>query len=471
VIFDVDDLIFDPDIASEIPALQILPPAEAEGWLYGVRRYRTTMEHCDGYVGSTPQLVRHAQAVTDLPAARFDNGVGMLLARLSDRALAKRRQSGPLRIGYLSGTITHDRDWFYVEPAIVETLHRHPEIELWLGGHLPESAALEPFGKRVKRIPFRPWTELPKLLHQLDINLAPVEPMSRFNEAKSAIKWLEAALAATPTVASSTEPFREAIEHGVSGLLAENMDEWCTALDRLITDRGVRRLMGERARREALLRWSPHLQGQRFLDVLREAQEWPALAAARPSNGWEPAIADEPFEPIPLDRYTASRAAGLAEATDRRRERASWMIARGRRSIRERGPAATARVAVSRGGHAAVRAPRVAAQRIRRGRPAELVRYTRRMVHDEGASHTASRALRFTTVRSRSFGRSVRYWPGIAQVLAVVQKFRRSIDKNGVGGTIDLARPIARHVVLHSYSLIRLRAHILVRRVLGLFRR
>jgi glycosyltransferase involved in cell wall biosynthesis len=471
VVFDVDDLIFDPDIASEIPALQILPPAEAEGWLYGVRRYRTTMEHCDGFIGSTPQLIRHAQAVTGLPAAQFENGVGMLLGRLSDRVLAKRRQSGPLRIGYLSGTITHDRDWFYVEPAIIDTLHRHPDVELWLGGHLPDSSALEPFGDRVKRIPFRPWIELPSIVHQLDINLAPLEPNSRFNEAKSAIKWLEAALVATPTVASATEPFRDAIEHGVSGLLAESLDEWGAALDLLITDRRARRLMGERARREALLRWSPHLQGQRFLDVMREAQEWPALAAARPSNGWENAIADEPFEPSVLDRYTTSRFAGMAETTDLPRARASWLVTRGRRSIRERGPATTTALALSRGSRVVARSPRIAARKLRYGRPGELVRYTRRMLREEGATQTAARAVRFAGTRPLAVGRNAQHWPAIAQLLAVIGRFRHSIDKNGVGGTVDLAKPIARHAVMHSYSLIRLRAHIIVRRVFQRFRR
>ncbi|MGI0130752.1 MAG: glycosyltransferase, partial [Thermoplasmata archaeon] len=47
LIFDVDDIIFDPGIAKEIPALAILPAEEAALWMEGVRRYRTTMEACD----------------------------------------------------------------------------------------------------------------------------------------------------------------------------------------------------------------------------------------------------------------------------------------------------------------------------------------------------------------------------------------------------------------------------------------
>ncbi len=53
IIFDVDDLIFDPDLAAEIPALQILSGSERDLWLEGVSRYRTTMEACDFFIGST----------------------------------------------------------------------------------------------------------------------------------------------------------------------------------------------------------------------------------------------------------------------------------------------------------------------------------------------------------------------------------------------------------------------------------
>ncbi len=67
LVFDVDDLIFDPGEADEIPALRILPPDEAALWLNGVERYRTTLEACDAFVGSTALLVERAAAVTELP--------------------------------------------------------------------------------------------------------------------------------------------------------------------------------------------------------------------------------------------------------------------------------------------------------------------------------------------------------------------------------------------------------------------
>ncbi|MDP9072306.1 MAG: glycosyltransferase, partial [Actinomycetota bacterium] len=299
VFFDVDDLIFDPGLEAEIPALAVLAPDERALWLDGVHRYRTTMEACDVFIGSTDELCRHAEEVVGLPAARFANGVGMLVAQASDLALGRDRRPGPLRVGYLSGTNTHDEDWMHVEPAVVALLEARPGVELWLVGLVEPSAALAAFDDRVRRIPFRPWQELPGVLRDLDVNLAPLEAGRRFNQAKSAIKWLEAALTATPTIASPTAPFRQAVRHGENGLLAATTAEWDAALRTLVDDDDLRRRLGRRARRDALLEWSPHRQGYRYLEILEAEPRRPR----RPSTGWTPVAHDEPLAPTPLEAY------------------------------------------------------------------------------------------------------------------------------------------------------------------------
>lgn len=301
VFFDVDDLIFDPDVAAEIPALRILPTAEAELWMEGVRRYRTTMEACDAFVGSTDALCRHAHQVTGMPAHRFSNGVGLQLGRLSDEALHRPRRPGPPRLGYFSGTNTHDHDWLMIEPAIVEILGRHRGAELWLVGQVAPSSALDRFGDRVVRLPAVDWTALPSHLRQVDVNLAPLEPGSRFNEAKSAIKWVEAALTETASVASPTAPYREVVVHGRNGMLAASGGEWLEAVESLVVDEEHRSQIARRARRDALLDLSPHLQGRRYLDILQGH-----TGDRRPAghgSAWVPVVHDEPPEPVVLTPY------------------------------------------------------------------------------------------------------------------------------------------------------------------------
>lgn len=349
--FDVDDLIFDPELQREIPALQILAPEEAALWLQGVERYRTTMEACDAYIGSTEALCAHAREVVGLPAFRFPNGVGLELGRLSDLEVDRDRAPGPIRIGYLSGTDTHDHDWRFVEPAIVRFLDHDPTAELWLGGLLRTTEALQPYEHRTRRLPLVPWIELPGVLRDLDVNLAPLEPGSRFNEAKSAIKWLESALVGTPTIASGTQPFRESIRHGENGFLADDVDEWFERLVTLAEDPLLRRRLGTRARRDALLRWSPHRQATRYLEILTSALP---PKSARPGP-WSPVALDEPWAPgpIPLDPYvvpSTEPATPLPEPhhEDRAVGRRAAVVARaGLRSIRTDGLVPTGRRSIA----------------------------------------------------------------------------------------------------------------------------
>jgi len=180
-------------------------------------------------------------------------------------------------------------------------LGRHPDVELWLGGHLGKTEAVDALeaAGRVRRLPFVPWLQLPALLRDLDVNLAPLSP-GTFNEAKSAIKWLEAALVATPTIASPTQPFRESVVEG-TGLLAATPDEWTAALDRLITDGAERAAIGARARRHALLEWSPERQADRYLAILDDAvARGPAVGR---TSAWTPVANDEPPVPVPVEAY------------------------------------------------------------------------------------------------------------------------------------------------------------------------
>ncbi|MDA8075870.1 MAG: glycosyltransferase [Actinomycetota bacterium] len=343
VLFDVDDLIFDPGLEPEIPALQVLAGAERDLWLQGVHRYRTTMELCDGFIGSTQRLCEHASAVTGLPSFRFPNGVGLVMSRLADTALEHDPAPGPVRVGYLSGTDTHDQDWAMVEDAVVTVLDQVGDAELWLVGKLTPGAAAHRLGDRLVQVPFQPWTALPKLLHTLDVNLAPLEPTSRFNDAKSAIKWLEAGLSATPTIASPTRPFQEVIDHGVNGMLAGDPEEWARALTTLLGDGALRRRLGHRARRDALLDFGPWTQGRRYLEILRSAE-----LRGPHTRTWQPVLLDEPFEAITLDPYGEPEPGHPPALDPGTRTRLGTLARRGVGAVRRHGFVKTSALLVDR---------------------------------------------------------------------------------------------------------------------------
>ncbi len=306
VAFDVDDLIVDPEIESDVPALRALAHDEAALWREGVMRYRTTLEHCDAYIGSTEPLVERVAEATGLPAHLKQNAYGLEVARRSDDALRLPREPGPVRIGYFSGTKTHDEDLRTVVPALVSVLDAAPHTELWLGGLLPDVEELQEFGDRVRRLPLRPWNELPAVLRQVDVNLAPLADLGLFNQSKSAIKWLEAALVATPTIATATRPFSSAIRDGVDGVLIDDVDQWAPTMTALVADGPERARIGAAARRRALVQWSPHLQAARLVEILRRIHEAPSS----PPRTWTDVTLDEPAAagPVALTPYPAGEA-------------------------------------------------------------------------------------------------------------------------------------------------------------------
>ncbi|WP_298460446.1 glycosyltransferase [uncultured Cellulomonas sp.] len=297
VLFDIDDLVVDPDLHAEIdPLLEVLDPEDRRRYWQGVRRYRTTLESADAFIGSTDPLCAAIHRLTGMPVHRFANGVGRHLAQASDHALRQPRRPGPLRIGYLSGTNTHNADWAFIEGAVIDAMQARPDLELWLGGLLDVSPRMDPYTARVRRLPLMSWLELPTVLRDLDVNLAPLNVGTQFNEAKSAIKHLEAALVETPTIASPTQPFREAIRHGATGYLAHSAAEWTELLLRLVDDAALRSSMGQRARTEVLLDLSPALQGRRYLQILQSAQADVAEHGHRPMlAGFTPETENEPF--------------------------------------------------------------------------------------------------------------------------------------------------------------------------------
>jgi glycosyltransferase involved in cell wall biosynthesis len=282
VVFSVDDLIFTPELRDRIPAVRSLPPTEAEQWMEGVRRYQDTARACGVVLASTPAIAEAAKA-QGLVAAIQPNGLSTETALLSQAALwctreerAERRAGGVVRMGYLSGTTTHDTDWAMIEPAIAKVLQEREDAELWLIGPVRVGADLDQH-PRVRRIGFRPYQELPRVQAELDIVLAPLEPDLEFSEAKSAVKWVEAAACRIPVVASPTGPFRTAIEHGVTGVLAGPTD-WYDQVDHLAGDADAREQIGRAARADVYLRHGPAALAEAW------ARTYPKLLEARPAN-------------------------------------------------------------------------------------------------------------------------------------------------------------------------------------------
>jgi glycosyltransferase involved in cell wall biosynthesis len=259
VIYDVDDLIFDVSIAPHIAALERMTERERDQFLACVIRTREGLLSCDDvFVASEPLCASVAQATGAARARQVPNVVSREMIQQADRALSAHQRSstsdasGVVRVAYLSGTPTHDRDFREATDALIWALDKFPNLRLITIGPVLLDSRFDRFGQRVEQWALRPWQQLPEALARLDINLAPLERDNPFTEAKSSIKFLEAALVGVPTIASPTADFRRVIVHGTNGFLADTTDEWQNALACLVSSPTQRSAIGSRARSDVL---------------------------------------------------------------------------------------------------------------------------------------------------------------------------------------------------------------------------
>lgn len=259
VIFDVDDLVFEPQLAPWHRGVKNLPPAEQALYLQGVRRYQATLARCDAVLTASPLLAelagRHGPA-----AYVHRNALGAEMLAWADQLYAMRsRRAGGKRIvlGYGSGTPTHDVDFDEAAPALIDILTRYPQTELWIAGPMHLAGEFALFGARVRRFPLLDWRTWFETAAQLDIALAPLEADNLFCRAKSEIKFVEAAALGAPVVASHIDPFAATITPGENGFLAANTQEWIAALEALVTDAGLRARIAEAARCTVEQRYTP----------------------------------------------------------------------------------------------------------------------------------------------------------------------------------------------------------------------
>ena len=285
VVFDTDDLIFEPDLMSEQRAVRNLSPSEQAQHAGGIRRYRETLEACDMVVTAAPLLAELARHLAK-PAYVHRNSLGLEMMRLAKKLSAERKRR-PRRekvvIGYGSGTATHDVDFEEAVPALRHILERFPQVELWIAGPLVLPTDFE---KRVRRFPLTGWREWLALLSQFDIALAPLERGNVFCRAKSEIKFVEAGALGVPTVASAIDPYRDAITDGKDGFPAADETEWVKALTELIESPERREEIGGRAREIVAIRHSPTARTQDLARLLPQllSRPDPQRSGAQPES-------------------------------------------------------------------------------------------------------------------------------------------------------------------------------------------
>jgi glycosyltransferase involved in cell wall biosynthesis len=265
---DLDDLVFDPEAVKYIHSPDFADPIRRSLYHEDILRFRKTLELSDAVITSSEFLAGAARKLGK-PVYIHRNAFSLEMHSLAERAYQSRKSDpGTLVIGYASGSPTHDLDFALVAPALKGCLSRHPTTELWLAGRLDPGSEWGNLTSRIKKFGYMPWRNLPSILVNFDINLAPLEFNNPFGQSKSENKYVEAALLKVPTIASPSDSYSAAIRHAENGYLANNLQDWTDYLEALIEEPEKRKNLGANAYEDTLQRYHPHVRAAQLVETL-----------------------------------------------------------------------------------------------------------------------------------------------------------------------------------------------------------
>lgn len=250
VLYDIDDLVIDTKYTDQLTYTNQISDEEKRDYDAGVNSYGAMLKMCDGAITTTGTLRKELTNYKNLVLLNR-NLASKELVEISSAHLHKHIEgtNSIIRIGYFSGSITHNENFELVRPSLIKLLKDFANVELHLVGHLDIPDEFSEFGHQIVTHSFVEWRDLPELISKVDINIAPLVD-SVFNRAKSEIKWIEAALVNVPTVASDLGAFKEMIEPNITGVLVK--DDWYSELKKMVLDSSFRSEIAENARNYVL---------------------------------------------------------------------------------------------------------------------------------------------------------------------------------------------------------------------------
>lgn len=239
--FDCDDLVFDTErLHLIVDALNQDQRDEAvwNYWFSYIGRLGATLRLCDGIITTNTYLAERAKEYRpSLSTAIVPNYLHQEQQELSQKLYATKRDGGwqrdsRIHVGYFSGSPSHARDFAVAAPALFRLLDKDPRIVLRIVGFADLDPRLSHYGDRIEIHPLQDFMNLQRLIAEVEINISPLQE-NQFTNCKSELKFFEAAICGTLTLASPTFSFQNSVLQDRTGFLVPSY-LWDDALDEAV---------------------------------------------------------------------------------------------------------------------------------------------------------------------------------------------------------------------------------------------
>lgn len=274
VFFDIDDFVFNTDYANLIVNTLDQDVSHSQVWdtWFGYTgRLGATLKLCDRAITTNEYLADRIREYAGISVAIVPNFLNREQLAMSNEVYQSKVSSGFLRdgrihLGYFSGTPTHNKDFRIVVNAIKRLLDTDSRFTLWIAGYLNLGEEFQKYRERVVYHPFRDFVNLQRLIGQVEVNLMPLQN-NIFTNCKSELKYTEAAIVGTMSIASPTFTYEKALREGGGGYLASGA-EWYERIMEVAQDYDSHREILESARENALDRYAYYNQYDAVIKAL-----------------------------------------------------------------------------------------------------------------------------------------------------------------------------------------------------------
>ena len=242
VLFDIDDLVFNPSYVHQICdtlAFDNTNSALWDTWFAYTSRMAETLRLCNGAIATNHFLATRISEFVEIPVSVVPNFINKEQLELSERIFQKKQElrfekDEKISIGYFSGSPSHKLDYEIVTSALASLLEDNPKVEIIVAGYIEIGATLSRFKGRIKYHHFRDYVNLQSLIGSVEFNLIPLQS-NVFTDCKSELKYFEAAIVGTVSIASPSFTYASAIRDGENGYLAQ-AHQWLSVIQNAISN-------------------------------------------------------------------------------------------------------------------------------------------------------------------------------------------------------------------------------------------
>ncbi|MBR3172513.1 glycosyltransferase [Candidatus Saccharibacteria bacterium] len=272
LLFDLDDLVFDKKYIMTV-VNTIGETNNFDFWIPYFDRIQKTAERVDGFLVTNDYLGERIGKNFNKPYRVIRNSLNSAQIAASNAYLRFKKYPSEHKkfvIGYFSGSPTHVNDLAVALPEVLEFLDSHKDAVLRVVGLMDFDERIRKYYDR-KQIEFVPpvdFRKLQRLMSEVDVNIAPLV-INEFTNCKSELKFFEAAIVETTTIASPTYTFKRAISDGKNGFLA-CPSEWYDKLEYLYKHSEENRKIALVAKKYAM----KHYYGKEFLKEVEVAYDY-----------------------------------------------------------------------------------------------------------------------------------------------------------------------------------------------------